>query len=117
MKCIKKIKELFSVSSRIAVLESELSEIELNIKNTIDINLKQLRTLLNDEFKACEAKIQKMTFDYTANLEDTKSQYLKRYVEVRMDCMQQELSQIPLKIAAIQGDMNKLLTRQEDNVK
>jgi hypothetical protein len=114
LKFIKKIKDLFNLSQRIAILESEIQEIDINIEHTIEETLKEFQRISRIELVNFEKKIQQLSFDYTANLEDTKSQYLKKYVEVRMDCMQQELSQIPEKIGRIQADMNKLLTVNKD---
>jgi hypothetical protein len=87
IKLFKRIKELFTLSERISVFESELREMEGKF------------ILMSAQYGVeFEKKIQQMTFAYTKNLDDTKSDYLKRYLEVRMNCMQQELISLPHRI-------------------
>lgn len=95
---IKKIKELLSVASRIHVLESELNELDTKLKQSV-----------NEYSKKFEERIAQMTFDYTKNLDDTKSDYLKRYVEVRLNCMQNELTSFPGKIYELSDRFNQRL--------
>jgi len=80
---IKNIKSLLSLSRRIGIIESEITEMECKFKG--------MYVHYGIEF---EKKIQQMTFDYTKNLDDTKSDYLKRYLEVRVDCMQNQLTSL-----------------------
>ena len=91
---IKKIKDLLSLSKRIGIIESEIAEMECKLKG--------MSVHYGIEF---EKKIQQMTFNYTKNLDDTKSDYLKRYLEIRLDCMQKELSYLPSKIEKIENKL------------
>jgi hypothetical protein len=100
---IKDLKNLIKLSRRIGIIESEIEEIECRY------------IAMNAHFGLeFEKKMQKLTFDYTNNLDDTKSQYLKRYVEVRMDCMQRELKAIPKKIEDAKESMKYLLTQKNE---
>ncbi len=100
---IKNIKSLLSLSRRIGIIESEIAEMECKFKG--------MYVHYGIEF---EKKIQQMSFDYTNNLNDTKSDYLKRYLEMRMDCIQQELSAMPKKIDDAKESMKYLLTNKEE---
>ena len=68
---------------------------------------------VNDNLKLFEEKIQKMSFDYTKNLDNTKSDYLKRYLENRMDCIQNEVSNIPKRISELRCGMESIDKRLE----
>ncbi len=103
---ITKIKEIYRVSKRIQVIESELNELDAKLEKAV-----------NEYSKQFEKKIQEMTFAYTRNLDDTKSDYLKRYLENRMNCIQSEVSSIPNRLAALQSNINDIalkLEHQED---
>jgi|SRR6266853_3039809 predicted SprT family Zn-dependent metalloprotease len=100
---IQNIKSLLSLSKRIGIIESEIQEMEAKLTQSV--------VHYSKEF---EDKIQHMAFAYTKNLDDTKSDYLKRYLEVRMNCMQAELSQLPQKLQAMQGVVDRLLTHIEN---
>jgi len=91
---IKNIRDLLSLSKRIGIIESEIAEMECNLKG--------LSVHYGLEF---EKKIQQMTFDYTKNLDDAKSDYLKRYVEIRLDCMQKEISCLTSKIEKMENKL------------
>ena len=101
IKLFKRIKDLFALSERISIFESELREMEGNFI--------QMTAHYGEEF---EKKIQKMSFDYTKNLDNTRSDYLKRYLEVRMDCMQQELTSLTYRI---QNQMDALRLELKQN--
>lgn len=104
---IQKLKALFSLADRILFIEKEINEIDSRIKKSMEEHSKQF-----------EKKIQKMSFAYTKNLDDTKSDYLKRYLEVRMNCVQQELNALPAKLGAMRDDILKLenkIEKQDDD--
>lgn len=83
---IKKIKGLLILSNRISGIEDD-------IKNHCEI---------------CEKKIQDMAFAYTNDLNDAKSDYLKRYIETRMSCMQNEISSVSSEISRLDQSMLRL---------
>ncbi len=97
MKLIRKIKELFALSDRLIFIESEMNELQTKVNNIFD-----------DRLKEFEKKIQTMTFAYTKNLDDTKSDYLKRYVETRLDCIQSEVSRLPSQINRMNSDISEI---------
>jgi predicted SprT family Zn-dependent metalloprotease len=99
---IQNIKALWNLSKRIGIIESEIQEMESKLEQCVDHYSKEFKN-----------NIQQMAFAYTKNLDDTKSDYLKRYLEVRMNCMQAELSQLPQKLQAMQGVVDRLLTHIE----
>jgi hypothetical protein len=103
IKWIRRIKEVFNVSNRIAVLESELLELDAKLKNSVIEHSKQF-----------EKKIKDMTFAYTNNLNDTKSDYLKRYLEVRMDCMQQTLTNLSSQLPDLKSDIYRIEQQIEE---
>jgi hypothetical protein len=82
---IKNIKRLFDL----------LNNFE-QIKQTIIENKKDLFNLYDLLSKNLENKIERMTFDYTKNLDGTKSDYLKRYIEVRLNCIEQSTNKLIL---------------------
>lgn len=98
----KKIKDVFALSARIENLSAEIKEFDKQMKHSMRLHTKEF-----------EKKIQEMTFAYTKNLDDTKSDYLKRYLEVRLNCMQQELSSIPSRLAGMQNEILKLESKME----
>ena len=97
IKWFRSIKNGINVAARLALIESELREIDSKIQERMHH--------YSVEF---EKKIQQMTFDYTKNLDDTKSDYLKRYVEVRLNCMQSEINIYPIKISSMQKEIDKI---------
>jgi hypothetical protein len=102
---IKKIKDLFALSNRMENLEHELKEFDARVQNLIDDGILQ-----------AEKKIQALSFAYTKNLDDVKSDYLKRYLEVRLNCMQQELSSIPMRLSSMQHDILKIGSQLEESL-
>lgn len=100
---IKKIKDLLSLSDRIHMIQNELNELETRIGLSV-----------NEHSKSFEKRIQDMTFAYTKNLDDTKSDYLKRYLEQRMNGMQYDLSQIPIKLQLMQDKIDTLRIEKID---
>lgn len=92
-----KIKAIFSLTDRLLFLEREINEIEERIKK-----------IMEEHSKVFEKKIQEMTFAYTRNLDGTKFDYLKRYLEIRVNCMQQELNSLPNKINNMQAKLYQL---------
>lgn len=97
IKLFKRIKDLLSLSDRIHMIQSELNELETKIGLSV-----------NEHSKSFEKRIQDMTFAYTKNLDDTKSDYLKKYLEQRMNGMQYDLSQIPIKLQLMQDKIDNL---------
>ncbi len=75
---VKKIKKIYSLLKRISALESELKNIDEKLSKSMDNHLKQF-----------EQKIQNMTFAYTCNLDDAKIDYLKRYLDARLDVLKE----------------------------
>jgi len=98
MRLIRKIKELFRLSERLIFVESEMNELEAKVNQVFESRLKDF-----------EKKIQEMTFAYTKNLHDTKSDYLKKYVETRLDCMQGELSRATYQIEQRNSDFEQVM--------
>jgi phage host-nuclease inhibitor protein Gam len=102
-KFIKNIKELYALIQRVQTLDSEMN---------------QLNTVLNDAVanysKQFEKKIQEMTFAYTKNLDDTKSTYLKKYLEVRMDCIQDQINTIPQQLLAMEQGLKSLILKEDE---
>jgi hypothetical protein len=103
MRWWKKIKDLLALAARMENMQLELDEFDRRVKESI-----------KESSKDFEKKIQEMTFAYTKNLDDTKSDYLKRYLEVRLNCMQQELTSLPLKLSAIKEDLLRLENKIEN---
>ena len=101
---IQKIKDMWNLSQRLAVIETEIKEIDARIEHSI-----------NEYSKQFEKKIQDMTFAYTRNLDDTKSDYLKRYLEVRLNCMDENVRQLPNKIARLQEELDGITLRLESD--
>jgi len=48
--------------------------------------------ILSEHLKQFEEKIQNMAHAYTANLDDVKSDYLKRYLEIRLKSLMDEVA-------------------------
>lgn len=100
---IKKIKQLFDISNRISLIESQLNELDERLeKNFYEYSVK------------FEKKLKKMTFAYTSNLDDAKSDYLKRYLENRLDCITNEIrslprqfKELPKKLESLEYEINK----------
>ena len=92
IKFISKIKELFSLSDRLVLVQSELIEMENKFAQSVIEYSKKYEQEIDKQTLMFEKKIQQMTFAYTANLDDTKSDYLKRYLEVRMNGVQGQVT-------------------------
>lgn len=108
----KKIKQLFDLSSRIAIMESEIKELDNKIKKSVlaysqefELNIKKTFKEKETEF---ENKIQQMSFAYTANLDDAKADYLKKYLECRLDNMGHQLRILPETLRAMQSDIRRI---------
>lgn len=86
------LKDLNATLKKIKRIEEKLIPLE-----------KRLTIMLDKELKLFEEKIQKMTFAYTSNLDDSKSEYLKRYLETRLRFMEETIISLPLKLADMQG--------------
>ncbi len=103
---IQKIKDMWALSERLMFIENELKELESRMANGVLEYSKQF-----------EKKIQDMTFAYTRNLDDTKSDYLKRYLEQRLDSMGYAVDEIPRQIDGLRESLNakiELLENKED---
>ncbi len=101
---IQRIKDIWTLSQRITLVENELNELDSRFEQAI-----------NQYSKQFEKKIQDMTFAYTKNLDDTKSDYLKRYLEVRMDCVDEQVRSLPLKIAHLQQELEGITLKLESD--
>lgn len=112
MRFIKKIKEIYNVSQRINVLETEIKEMDSRLKESISNYSAEFHRIIKEieqsSFKQFKKKVQDMTFAYTKDLDDTKSDYLKRYLEQRMDGMQYDVRQIPLQLAELRKEFMSL---------
>ncbi len=104
MNFVRKIRELLALSQRISLVESQINEIDVRIKDA-----------MNQYSKDFEKKIQDMTFAYTRNLDDTKSDYLKRYLETRINCISEQVRLIPERMSQIQSEINDISLRIENN--
>jgi hypothetical protein len=105
IKWFRSIKAALNMASRLALIESELNE--------IDIKIQERMIHYSNEF---ERKIRQMSFAYTKNLDDYKSDYLKKYLEVRMDCIQKQVDEFPKEIEKIQSNYDKLMIGNDDKV-
>lgn len=103
IKFIRNIREIYRISLRLSSIDSEIKEIDNKISTSM--------ARYSKEF---ENKIQQMTFAYTKNLDDTKSDYLKRYLEARMDGVQYQLSQLPHQISCMRSEINIIALRIEN---
>lgn len=91
------IKDFKKAVNEIKKTEQKIKKLEMRITSTFD-----------KELKIFEEKVQKMTFAYTNNLDDTKSEYLKKYLETRLDCLQNTLYSIPKKLESMQSKILSL---------
>ncbi len=96
IKFIRKIKKSINVLNNIEELERKTKDIQRKLAQTAEENSKHF-----------EEKIKQMSFDYTKNLDDTKSDYLKIYLETRINCLQQSIYAIPKQIEGMQERLNK----------
>ena len=103
MRFIRTIKNMYAMSQRIETLESEVNELEEKLKGSIDNYSNQF-----------EKKIQQMSFAYTKNLDDTKSDYLKKYLETRMNCIQESIKQIPHRMVAMERELKALILEKDE---
>lgn len=94
---IRKIKELYTISKRLTCIESELNELDARLEKAV-----------LEHSKVFEKKIQEMTFAYTRNLDDTKSDYLKRYLEVRMNCLSDQVNNVLPSISVLNKDIQRI---------
>jgi uncharacterized protein YicC (UPF0701 family) len=101
---IQRIKEMWTLSQRLTLVENELNELDKRLENAV-----------NQYSKQFENKIKDMTFSYTKNLDDTKSDYLKRYLEVRLNCMDEQVRQLPGKISNLQKEVDGITLRLEED--
>ncbi len=106
MRFINKIKALWYISERIAFIEGELRELDARLDRSVI-----------DKSNQFEKKIQEMTFAYTKNLDDTKSDYLKRYLEQRLDGMQYDINQFPKMLQAAEESMNGITSMLLEKMK
>lgn len=92
---IKKIKSVLTLTDRIFSLEQQIGELDTIFKNS-----------LVEYSKKFEKKIQDMSFAYTKNLDDAKSDYLKRYIDQRLNGMQYDITQLPERINLLSDQVN-----------
>ena len=102
IKFIQKIKDLYNLSKRIDKLQKTVIKLEKKISDNVEENLKHF-----------EEKIKQMSFAYTRDLDDAKSDYLKRYFETRMNCIQQEVTNIPRRMATMQQELKALILEKD----
>lgn len=89
IKFFKKVCGIYNLALRFKALESEINLIETRLKESV-----------KNYSKDFEKHVHQMTFDYTRNLDDTKSDYLKRYLEVNINSIQNQVNAIQNKIDA-----------------
>lgn len=77
----------------------------------------KIKDVFNRELKIFEEKIKQMSFNYTKNLDDVKSDYLKRYLETRVDCLQLSITDIPNKLIGLQNQVTTLYESLGEEVK
>lgn len=100
---IKRCKEIWQLSQRIRVIENEIKEID-----------QKLEIAVREYSKQFEKKVQDMASAYVADLDDVKSDYLKRYVEQRLNGMQYDIKQIGEEISCLGQNMDEKLHRLEN---
>lgn len=97
IKFIKNMMNCNKDAKKIKKMISKIEDFEKNIDSKLNLTLQEF-----------EKKLQQMTFAYTSNLPDTKSEYLKRYLEVRMDCVQNQIRDLPEKLERLRHDVLSL---------
>ena len=102
IKFIRTIKRLYNISNEFKTLQSELNEFEGKLKDSVQ-----------NYYKEFEEKIQQMTFAYTRNLDDTKSEYLKRYLEEHIKCLHGADTKLSMRVFSMEKQLQSLILDNE----
>ena len=80
------------------------------IRNFINNILEQKldKMLKKKQFAIFEKEMQKKVFAYTADLNDIKSDYLKRYLETRLECLSNS-------VTSLSSELQNILSRIEEH--